>query len=279
MAKDVAKKMGGNIVAEFRIKPGERVSLSTRDPADISLFPDKKSAKARSEKDGEVINALQDKLYAEGRRALLVVLQGMDTSGKDGTIRHVFKETGPIGITVAPFRQPSAEELAHDFLWRAHAAAPRRGFIGIFNRSHYEDVLVARVRKLAPAKLVESRYDQINAFEKILAENGITILKFMLHLSKDEQKKRLQARLDQPESRWKFRPDDLEDRKSWGQYQQAYEIMLRRCSTPWAEWHVIPSDHKWARNAAIAAIVRSTLEKMNPRYPRPDWDPKSFVIR
>jgi PPK2 family polyphosphate:nucleotide phosphotransferase len=270
--------MAKDITTEFRVKSGEPVRLSKRDPADTRPFPDKKSAKAQSEKDGAHINTLQDKLYAEGKHSLLVVLQGMDTSGKDGTIRHVFKETGPIGVTVTPFREPSAEELAHDFLWRAHIACPRRGFIGIFNRSHYEAVLVERVKKLAPAGVIATRYDQINAFEKSLAENGTTILKFMLHVSKEEQKKRLQARLDEPESRWKFKPGDLEDRKLWARYQRAYEIMLRRCSTPWAAWHVIPSDHKWARNAAIAAIVRASLEKMNPRYPRPDWDPKSFVI-
>lgn len=271
--------MTKDIAAEFRVRPGHAVRLSKLDPADTGPFPDKTSAEAESVKDGEVINDLQDKLYAEGRRALLVVLQGIDTSGKDGTIRHVFKETGPIGVTVTPFRQPSDEELAHDFLWRAHIACPRRGFIGIFNRSHYEAVLVERVRKLTPAKVIEARYNQINAFEKMLTENGTTILKFMLHVSKEEQKQRLQARLDEVKSRWKFRPSDLEDRKLWDQYQQAYEIMLRRCSTPWAPWHVIPSNHKWARNAVIAAIVRATLEKMNPRYPQPDWDPKSFVIR
>jgi PPK2 family polyphosphate:nucleotide phosphotransferase len=270
MAKDLA--------AAFRIKPRAAVRLSKRDPADVSLLPDRKTAKVQSETDGEAINALQDKLYAEGKRALLVVLQGMDTSGKDGTIRHVFKETGPIGVTVTPFREPSAEELAHDFLWRAHIACPRRGFIGIFNRSHYEAVLVERVRKLAPAKAIEARYDQINAFEKILTENGTVILKFMLHVSKEEQKKRLQARLDEPQSRWKFRPGDLEDRKLWDQYQKGYEIMLGRCSTPQAPWHVIPSDHKWARNAIIAHIVRTTLEKMKPEYPQPDWDPWSVVI-
>jgi PPK2 family polyphosphate:nucleotide phosphotransferase len=270
--------MAKDLTDPFRIKPGATVRLSQRDSADVSLFSDKEAAKEQSKKDGEVINALQDKLYAEGKRSLLVVLQGMDTSGKDGTIRHVFKETGPIGVAVTPFREPSLEEQAHDFLWRAHIACPRRGTIAIFNRSHYEAVLVERVRKLTPIKAIEGRYDQINAFEKILAEDGTTILKFMLHISKREQKKRLQARLDEPESRWKFKAGDLADRKLWGQYQQAYEIMLRRCSSPWAAWHVIPSDHKWARNAAIAAIVRAALEKMKPRYPQPDWDPKSVVI-
>ena len=271
MAKDVA--------AAFRIKPGQRVRLAQREPGDISTLPDKDAAKKRSEKDAEVINTLQDRLYAEGKRALLVILQGTDTSGKDGTVRGVFNQTGPLGVSVTAFRKPSEDELAHDFLWRAHLACPRRGTIGIFNRSHYEDVLIGRVRKLAPATEIEARYAQINAFEKTLAENGTIVLKFMLHISKQEQGERLQARLDERKSQWKFNPDDLEDRKLWNQYQQAYETMLRRCSTAWAPWHVIPADHKWARNAAIAAIVRATLEKMNPQYPKPAWDPKSFKIR
>ena len=270
--------MATDIGATFRIKPGERVQLSKRDPADTSTFPEKIAAEERLETDADQINELQDRLYAEGKRALLVVLQGIDTSGKDGTIRHVFNKTGPLGISVTSFGQPSREELAHDYLWRVHIACPRRGTIGIFNRSHYEDVLVGRVKRLAPADAIEARYDQINAFEKILTENGTTILKFMLHISKKEQAERLQARLDERKSRWKFNPGDLEDRKLWDDYQRAYELMLQRCSTKWAPWHVIPSDRKWARSAAIAAIVRATLEEMNPNYPKPDWDPKSFKI-
>ena len=182
-------------------------------------------------------------------------------------------------LVVTAFRRPSEEELAHDFLWRAHIAAPRRGFIGIFNRSHYEDVLIGRVRKLAPAAEIEARYAQINAFENILVENGTTILKFMLHISRKEQGERLKERLAERKSQWKFNPGDLDDRKLWNAYQHAYEIMLQRCSTAHAPWHVIPADHKWARNAAIARIVRTTLETMNPQYPRPPWNPKSFVIR
>jgi PPK2 family polyphosphate:nucleotide phosphotransferase len=270
MAKDIA--------AQFRIEPGRRVKLGRRDPGDLSAFPDRKAAEKQSAKDAAAIDGLQDRLYAERKRAVLVVLQGIDTAGKDGTIKHVFKDTGPLGVSVVAFKQPSEEELAHDFLWRAHAAAPRRGFIGIFNRSHYEDVLVGRVRKLAPADEIEARYDQINAFEKLLSETGTTILKFMLHISKKEQGERLQERLDEQKSRWKFNPSDLDDRKRWKQYTAAYETMLNRCSTAWAPWHVIPSDHKWARNAAIAAIVRQTLERMNPRYPKPDWNPKDFKI-
>jgi PPK2 family polyphosphate:nucleotide phosphotransferase len=270
MAKDVA--------APFRIKPGQTVKLADRDPRDTSQVPDKDVAKQRTDEDSVAINALQDRLYAEGKRSLLVVLQGTDTSGKDGTVRGVFNETGPLGVVVTAFRRPSEEELAHDFLWRAHIAAPRRGFIGIFNRSHYEDILIGRVRKLAPPAEIETRYGQINSFEKILVENGTTILKFMLHISKKEQAERLRERLAERKSQWKFNPGDLDDRKLWNQYQQAYELMLQRCSTPWAPWHVIPADRKWARNAAIAAIVRQTLEGMNPQYPKPPWDPKSFTI-
>ena len=270
--------MSKSLAARFRIEPGKRAQLSKVDPRDAAAFPDREAAEQQSKKDGKTINDLQDRLFAEGRRALLVVLQGTDTAGKDGTIRHVFNDTGPLGVAVTPFGQPSKEELAHDYLWRAHHACPRRGTIGIFNRSHYEDVLIGRVRKLAPAQEIEARYEQINAFEKMLSENGTTILKFMLHISKKEQGERLQDRLDEPKSRWKFNPGDLEDRKLWDAYQAAYEVMLSRCSTAWAPWHVIPADRKWARNAAIAAIVRETLEGMDPQYPKPDWDPKAFKI-
>ena len=179
---------------------------------------------------------------------------------------------------VRAFRQPSKEERAHDFLWRVHRACPPRGTIGIFNRSHYEDVLVGKVRQLAPAAVIEARYEQINAFEKMLVENGTTILKFMLHISKEEQRARFQARLDDPAKRWKFRPDDLEDRLLWDEFTSAYETMLERCSTEWAPWYVVPADRKWLRNAAIAAIVRQTLEAMAPPYPVPDWDPAQYRI-
>src|SRR4051812_17879724 len=189
--------MAKSFAARFRIEPGKRAHLGRLDPADVKAFPDRKVAEEQSEKDGAAIDKLQDRLYAEGKRALLVVLQGTDTAGKDGTIKHVFKEAGPLGVTVTSFKRPSEEELAHDFLWRAHVAAPRRGFIGIFNRSHYEDVLIGRVRKLAPRDEIEARYGQINAFEKLLTDNGTRILKFMLHISKDEQRKRLQDRLNE----------------------------------------------------------------------------------
>ena len=270
--------MPKTFAAQFCVAPGKRIQLAKIDPRDAAAFPDREAAEKKSKDDAKAINDLQDKLFAEGKRAVLVILQGTDTSGKDGTIRHVFNETGPLGVSVTSFRRPSEEELAHDFLWRVHHVCPRRGTIGIFNRSHYEDVLVGRVRKLAPAKDIEARYEQINAFEKMLTENGTTILKFMLHVSKKEQAERLQERLDEADKRWKFDPRDLEERKLWDQYQAAYEVMLNKCSTAWAPWHVIPADRKWARNAAIAAIVRETLEVMNPKYPKPDWNPKDFKV-
>lgn len=260
------------------IVPGKAAKLDGRDPDDTEYVGSEEEARAGLLADASEIDKLQDRLYAEGKRSLLVILQGMDTSGKDGTIRGVFNTTGPLGVSVTAFRKPSEEELAHDFLWRAHIAAPRRGTIGIFNRSHYEDVLVVKVRRFAPAKEIDKRYDHINAFEKMLTENGTTVLKFMLHISKKEQKERLQERLDDPKKHWKFNPGDLDDRKLWSDFQDAYATMLERCSTDWAPWYVIPADKKWARNAAIAKIVRKTLEDMDPAYPKVTWDPKSFKI-
>jgi PPK2 family polyphosphate:nucleotide phosphotransferase len=278
MSKTLPSCLPGSLEQRFRVEPGSHVDIAKHDPADTSAFADKGEAEVQSKADARIINEWQDRLYAEGKRALLVVLQGTDTAGKDGTIRHVFNDTGPLGVAVTAFRRPSEEELAHDFLWRAHLACPRRGCIGIFNRSHYEDVLVGRVRKLAPAEEIERRYEAINAFERMLTENGTVILKFMLHISRKEQGKRLQERLDEPNSRWKFDPRDLDDRKLWDDFQAAYEVMLHECSTPWAPWYVIPADRKWARNAAIAAVVRETLEAMNPQYPQPAWKPKDFRV-
>lgn len=266
------------IIAALRVKPGEHIKLKDRNPRDSSLFGDEQETKAATTALARDIDVLQDRLYAEGSRALLVILQGTDTSGKDGTIRTVFNATGPLGVSVTAFGVPTKPELEHDYLWRVHTACPRRGTIGIFNRSHYEDVLIAKVRKLAPKEIVEQRYEQINAFEKLLTENGTTILKFMLHISKDEQKERLQERLDDPKKHWKFNPGDLEDRRHWDEYQDAYETMLRRCSTDHAPWHVIPADRKWVRNAAIASIVKATLEEMDPQYPVVDWKPGDFEI-
>lgn len=265
--------------SHYIVPPGKPLSLASRDPRAPGPFGSKEKAKAGTEADASAIDALQDRLYAEGRRALLVVLQGIDCSGKDGTVRAVFNTCGPLGVRVTPFRAPAADELAQDYLWRVHKACPPRGFIGIFNRSHYEDVLVVKVKGYASAEAIARRYDEINAFEQMLSANGTRILKFMLHISKEEQAERLRERVALPEKRWKFNPGDLEDRKLWDQYMAAYETALTRCSTPHAPWHVIPADRNWARNAAIARIVRETLEEMNPQYPAPSgWDPEKITI-
>lgn len=264
--------------AAILIAPGAQSPLAGRDPVCAHLFPKREAAEASLAQDAKAIDALQDKLWAERKQALLVVLQGIDTSGKDGTVRGVFGPCGPLGVCVSAFGRPSEEELAHDYLWRIHAAIPKKGMIGVFNRSHYEDVLVVKVRGLAPADAIERRYGQINAFEKHLSENGVTVLKFMLHISKDEQRQRLQERLDDSAKNWKFNPADLEDRARWDDFEAAYDAMLTRCSTDWAPWRVIPADKKWRRNAIVAAIVRQTLEAMNPAYPKPDWSPSDFKV-
>jgi PPK2 family polyphosphate:nucleotide phosphotransferase len=267
------------MVKRFRIDKPDKFRLSEIDPAETcGLDLEKAEAKAMLANGVERLAALQEKLYAQNRWAVLAVFQAMDAAGKDGAIKHVMSGVNPQGCQVHAFKRPSVEELDHDFLWRIAKALPERGRIGIFNRSHYEDVLVARVRKLAPADVIEQRYQQINAFEKTLFENGTAILKFMLHISKEEQRERLQARLDDPAKRWKFDPADLDDRKVWNDFQTAYEIALTRCSTEWAPWHVIPADRKWARNAAVAAIVRAKLAEMDPKYPKPQWDPKDFTL-
>jgi PPK2 family polyphosphate:nucleotide phosphotransferase len=261
-----------------RVEPGKAAKLAKRDCVGADLFEDRKEADAHTKDCAKAIDGLQDRLWAERTRALLIVLQGIDTSGKDGTVRGVFNECGPLGVNVTSFGRPSEEELAHDYLWRVHMATPKRGVIGVFNRSHYEDVLVVKVRNLAPANVVEERYEQINAFERHLSENGVTVLKFMLHISKEEQAERLQQRLDQPEKNWKFNAGDLEDRALWDEYEKAYETALSRCSTEHAPWRVIPADKKWRRNAIIASIVRGTMDDMDPQYPKPDWKASDFKI-
>jgi len=264
--------------AAVRVEPGSKSELGKRDPVCDHLFPDKDEGKALLEQYAKEIDVLQDRLWAEGARSLLVVLQGIDTAGKDGTVRGVFGACGPLGVAVTAFGRPTELELKHDYLWRVHKAVPRKGLIGVFNRSHYEDVLVVKVREMAPAEMIEQRYEQINAFERHLTENNVTILKFMIHISKEEQRERLQARLDEPDKNWKFNSGDLEDRKLWDKFADAYETMLDRCSTEHAPWRVIPADKKWRRNVLIAAIVRGTLEDMNPQYPKPDWKPEDFKI-
>jgi PPK2 family polyphosphate:nucleotide phosphotransferase len=275
----IARNKTMSFAKDFRVSPGQSVTLAKHDPRDLAGFKDKDRTKAETEDDAIAIDALQNILYAEGKRALLVVLQGIDCAGKDGTVRAVFNSCGPIGVTNTSFKGPSGDELAHDYLWRAHKACPPRGMIGIFNRSHYEDVLVVKVKKFARAEAIEQRYAQINDFEKMLVENGTVILKFMLHISKDEQKARLEERVGDPAKRWKFNPGDLADRILWDDYMKAYEVAISRCSTEHAPWHIIPADRNWVRNAAIAKIVRETLEKMDLQFPQPTgWDPKTITI-
>ncbi len=207
-----------------------------------------------------------------------MVLQGIDTAGKDGTLKSVFKYTSPLGVRVHPFGKPTETELAHDYLWRVHAVTPQLGHIGVFNRSHYEDVLVAKVRNLAPPQAIEQRYAQINQFEKHLHENGTRVLKLMLHVSKKEQGERLRERLEVPQKRWKFNPSDLEDRKLWDQYEAAYATMLERCSTTWAPWHIVPADSRSRRDAIAARLVRGALEDLNPKYPDPGYRSDQYEI-
>ena len=232
---------------------------------------DKEDAPAKVAADVGRLAELQERLWAEGRRRVLIVLQGMDASGKDGTIKHVMTGFHPLGCRVVGFGVPSSVELAHDYLWRIHHVVPGNGEIVIFNRSHYEDVLVVRVRELVPKARWSRRYDQINDFEATLAAEGTTILKFFLHISLDEQLERFRERYEDPTKRWKFKVGDLEERKRWDEYMRAYEDVLSRCSTDVAPWFVIPADRKWFRNLAIADIVADALDDLEPAYPdRPD---------
>jgi PPK2 family polyphosphate:nucleotide phosphotransferase len=269
-----------DVRAATLVEPKERksFSLQDRDTRGDKLFESKKDAKASLDEDAIAINELQDALFACKGGSLLVVLQGIDTAGKDGTTKECFKYTSPLGVQVSAFGKPTEIELSHDYLWRIHQVAPRKGTIAVFNRSHYEDVLVVKVRNLAPPKLVEQRYEQINAFEKLLTENGTRVLKLMLHISKEEQGERLRERLEVPAKRWKFNASDLEDRKLWDQYQIAYQTMLQRCSTAHAPWHVIPADSRSRRDAIAARLIRGELEAMKPAYPDPGYRLDQFEI-
>jgi PPK2 family polyphosphate:nucleotide phosphotransferase len=256
----------------------KKVRLKGVDPSQKAGFKDRKEAERRTAEDIAAIDKLQDRLYAEGKQALLVVLQAMDAGGKDGTIRRIFGPVDPLGIRAVSFKRPSAEELAHDFLWRIHRQVPAKGEIVIFNRSHYEDVLVVRVHNLVPAKVVEQRYEQINRFEKLIADNGVKIVKLFLQISSEEQRERLQERVDIAEKRWKFNPGDLEERKHWDSYMKAFEIAINRCSTPWAPWYVVPANRNWYRNAIVSRIIRSAMEDMNPQYPAYSFDPSAIRV-
>ena len=260
------------------VKPGQRFDRSGKDTLNKVLFEDKDDAEESLKEDAKAIDELQDRLYAENKRSLLVILQGIDTAGKSGTTKNVFKETSPLGMVVKAFKAPTKHELARDYLWRVHQAVPPAGYIGIFDRSHYEDVLVVKVRGFASAETVENRYQQINDFERLLVESGTHVLKIMLNVSKKEQGERLQARLDRPEKHWKFNPGDLEDRALWDQYMDAYNIAVTRCSTDHAPWYIVPADSKTRRNAMVARLVRGALEDMAPDWPKADFDISKIKI-
>jgi len=260
------------------VSPGKKVRLKDFDPDYTGGIKNKKKAKEELEQKIEILADLGYRLYAENRRSLLLVLQGMDTAGKDGTIRHVMRGFNPQSCQVTSFKQPGIEELNHDFLWRIARAVPRKGSIGIFNRSHYEDVLVARVHNLVPKREWETRYDRINLFEKMLVAGGTTIVKIFLHIGKDEQRKRLQSRLDDSTKLWKFSLADLAERQYWDEYQKAYEVALTRCNTEEAPWYIVPANQKWHRNLIISRILCKVLKKMNPQFPPAEEGLEDIVV-
>ena len=253
------------------------VRLKDFDPAFCQGL-DKDAARGKTTKLCLRIGELQELLHADARHALVLLFQGVDASGKDGVGKRVLEFVNPLGVETANFKAPSAEELRHDYLWRVHQAMPRYGHIGVFNRSHYEDVLIVRVLKLQPERVWRARYDQINAFEKNLTENRVILLKFFLHISKAEQAERLKARLEDPHKNWKFESTDLQMRAKWPQFQRAYEDALNSCSTPWSPWHLVPADRKWYRDYVVARTVVNALEKLNLKWPKPREDLSKIKI-
>ncbi len=268
-----------NLRGKLTVPPATRVKLDRYDPDDTLGWKKSDKTIAELEKVLKRLDDIQYLLYAEKRHALLVVLQSVDAGGKDGTIRHVMSGLNPQGCRVTSFKAPTTEEIGYDFLWRVHKAVPIKGEIGIFNRSHYEDVLVVRVHRLVPESVWSKRYGQINEFERTLAESDVTILKFFLHISKEEQKKRLEERLEDPTKRWKISPADFEERNLWNDYQKAYEDALSRCSTPWAPWYIIPANKKWFRNLAVSHIMLKALEALKMKYPQPSFDLSRFELK
>jgi len=255
---------------KYLVRPGHRASLDHVDPDDASLVKDKEHAVKRFLALQSRLAELQELLFATHETKVLIVLQGMDTAGKDGVIRHVVASFNPQGTRVESFKQPTEEELDHDFLWRVHRKVPGNGEVVVFNRSHYEDVLVVRVHDLVPKNIWKQRYGQIKEFERTLADNGTLIVKFFLHITKDEQRKRLQRRLEDRTKRWKFKKGDLTERKLWKEYQRAYEDALSKTSTQWAPWHIVPANHKWYRDYVVASILVDAIERLRLKYPKTD---------
>jgi PPK2 family polyphosphate:nucleotide phosphotransferase len=264
----------------YMVLEGAKLRLDKIDQNEKELFPEggKDDHLPLFDELRDSLQGLQKVLYAENKRRVLVVIQAMDTGGKDGCVRNVFSRVDPQGIQVRSFKKPTERELARDFLWRVHQQVPRNGEITVFNRSHYEDIIAVRVKKILGDEVWKRRYQHVIDFERMLAEEGTVILKFFLHISKDEQRRRLEARLENPSKHWKFNPDDLRDRKRWGKFMSAYEDLIVKTSKPHAPWFVIPSDRKWYRNLCVARIMVDTLQGLEMNYPVPNWDPGSVVI-
>jgi PPK2 family polyphosphate:nucleotide phosphotransferase len=264
---------------QYRVKPDQKIKLKQVDPGDTSECPGGKGeAKPEIARLTRKLDQLQQLLFAQHEHKLLVVLQGMDTAGKDGTIKHVFAGVDPEGVRVVNFKQPTPEEQDHDFLWRIHTQAPGSGELVIFNRSHYEDVLIVRVHQLVAEKVWKRRYAEINHFEQLLSKSGTTILKFFLHISKATQKTRLEERLETADKQWKFNPEDLKERDLWPDYMQAYEDALNKTSTPWAPWILVPADHKWYRDLVVAHFMVKALEDLKMTFPKPTFDPTQIKV-
>ncbi|MGA7626557.1 MAG: polyphosphate kinase 2 family protein [Candidatus Acidiferrales bacterium] len=271
--------MATNFTKELMVRSGRKVKLSKFDPDNTLGWSKNHAMKVSLEKNLKKLDRLQYLLYADHKHALLLIFQGLDAAGKDGTIRHVMSGVNPQGCKVTSFKAPSPEEAAHDYLWRVHHAVPPLGDIGIFNRSQYEDVLVVRVHNLVPKKVWSERYGQINQFEQFLYDNNVTILKFFLHISKNEQEKRFMERIDDPDKRWKISEADFAERKFWDDYVAAYEDALTRCSTKLAPWFIIPANKKWFRNLAVSHIIVETMQAMNLKFPPPAVDIKKLNLR
>jgi PPK2 family polyphosphate:nucleotide phosphotransferase len=282
MWNDPRSAIGGQsrltrMLEQLRVEPGADARIAERDPDD-KLGLEKKEGEGRLEEVVERIDALQYRLYAEDRHSVLLVLQGLDASGKDGVVRRVFEGVNPTGVSVTSFRAPVGIELQHDYLWRIHAALPRRGTVGVFNRSHYEDVVAVRMYELAPEDVWRRRYEHIRAFERMLVDEGTTVLKVFLHVSREEQRARFQERLDDPEKRWKFRRDDLKVRERFDDWIAAWEEALTETSTEWAPWYVVPADRNWLKALAVAELLADALARLDPQLPEPEKGLESLEI-
>jgi PPK2 family polyphosphate:nucleotide phosphotransferase len=270
--------VSSSVLGSLVVEPGSRARLRERATDAHAGLEAKTEGRLELAALVEELSSLHNRLYAEATRSVLLVLQGLDASGKDGTIRSILTGVNPQGCRIVSFKEPSATDLAHDYLWRVHETCPERGEIGIFNRSHYEDVVAARVRRLVPKETWKRRPGHIRAFERMLVDEGTTVVKVFLNVSREEQAKRLRERLENPEKAWKFRLSDLDDRARWDEFVRAYDDVLTETSTHWAPWYVVPADHNWVRNTLVARILVETLRRVDPRFPEPTVDPSEIVV-